>query len=38
MKPPTAAETSLDLVDRKRIALDAEVDLRTLERALDGER
>ena len=30
-------DVGLDLHDRRRLAVDAEVDLRTLERALAGE-
>ena len=39
MKPTTTVtESVLDLVERRRLALDAEVDLRTLARALGGHK
>jgi len=33
-QPPTGSAPNLDLHDLKRLALDAEVDLRTLKRAI----
>jgi len=37
MKQLSQAKAVLDLHDRMRLALDAEVDLRTLDRALSGQ-
>ena len=34
---PTVPDSVLDIVERRRVALDAEVDPRTLARALAGE-
>lgn len=37
MMPQPSVTVPLDPYDRRRLALDAEVDLRTLERALAGQ-
>jgi hypothetical protein len=38
MKTENVSPTVLDLIDQRRIAVEAEVDVRTLQRALAGER